>query len=368
MPDKTSLHDITARAGADFTEDAGWLVPAHFEGRDAEYRRAREEAALFDVSHRGKVEVAGSDAASFLQNLSTNDVAGLPVGASCEAFFTTAQARVVAYALVHRLPLRDGNSVFWLDTDPASADRLIKHLDQYLISEQVELTDSTRAYAWMHLAGPQARAVLEEALGEKLPDLEPLRHIPGKVGGKISSAIRRRDALGVWGYDIACPDAGAGAVWETLTRSGAAPAGWEAYELLRIEAGTPVYGKDIDETNLALEVGRTRQAICYTKGCFLGQEPLVRIRDLGHINRSLTGLKIAGTEAVPHGAKLFRDGKEVGHVTSSVVSPRFGTAVALAYVRRGSDQPGTRVQVEPGGARRPAEVVGLPMAGFGGGN
>jgi folate-binding protein YgfZ len=139
-----------------------------------------------------------------------------------------------------------------------------------------------------------------------------------------------------------------------------------AWEILRVEAGTPAYGKDMDESTLALEIGRTSQAICYTKGCFLGQEPLVRIRDLGHVNRSLTGLKLTGSDVVPHRSRLFRDGKEVGFVTSSVYSPRLGSAIALAYVRRGHLDSGTPLEVEVDGKRLTAVVVGLPF-GFSGG-
>jgi folate-binding protein YgfZ len=145
--------------------------------------------------------------------------------------------------------------------------------------------------------------------------------------------------------------------------AGVRPAGLETYHTLRVEAGTPLYGVDIDESNLAPEVGRTRQAISYTKGCYLGQEPIVRIRDLGHVNRSLLAVKIAAQEPVPRGTRLFREGKEVGQVTSSVVSPRLGATLALAYLRRGSDNAGTALEVEAGGGRRAAEVVALPLPG-----
>jgi folate-binding protein YgfZ len=246
------------------------------------------------------------------------------------------------------------------------AEKLLKHLDHYLISEQVEFADRTREFAQLHLAGPQAQPILERALHDEVPDLGPLQHMMRTFGTNATCNIRRHDPLGVPGYDIVCLGSRAGAVWEALTRAGAALAGLKAYELLRIEAGTPVYGKDMDESHLALEVGRTQQAVCYSKGCFLGQEPLVRIRDLGHINRTLTGLRIPGSEAVPPGSKLFRAGKEVGQVTSSVVSPRHGSAIALAYVRRGNLDPGTALEIEVAGTRRTAEVAALPFAGPGG--
>jgi folate-binding protein YgfZ len=164
------------------------------------------------------------------------------------------------------------------------------------------------------------------------------------------------------GYDIVCPHGQAEEVWRLLIQAGATPAGMASYELLRVEAGTPVYGVDIDEDRFVVEVGRDG-AICYTKGCYLGQEPIVMARDRGHLNRFLRGLKICSGEVVARGAKIARDGNEVGHVTSSVVSPRLGTAIALAYMRRGSQEPGTTVQVESATGRRAADVTSLPFTG-----
>jgi folate-binding protein YgfZ len=177
--------------------------------------------------------------------------------------------------------------------------------------------------------------------------------------------FRRRDRLGVPGIDVVCLPDEAASLWQSWVAAGARPAGLEAYEVLRVEAGTPVYGKDIDESNLAPEVGRTARAISYTKGCYLGQEPIVRVRDLGHVNRVLTGLKVSGALPLPPGSKLGRDGKEVGHVTSSVLSPGLGSVIALAYVRRGHSEPGTALEVEAAGAHRQAGVTSLPFSGIG---
>jgi folate-binding protein YgfZ len=162
------------------------------------------------------------------------------------------------------------------------------------------------------------------------------------------------------GFDIVCPQTEGENVWRLLVLAGAVPAGRQTFEILRVEAGTPVQGLDIDENTFAPEAGRTAQAICYTKGCYLGQEPIVMARDRGQVNRTLLGLALSGG-TVPPGSLLYRDGKEVGRVTSSVVSPRLGTALALAYVRRGNQEPGTVVEVEVTGERRPAEVRALPF-------
>lgn len=354
------LHAVAEQAGAVFNEVAGWLMPAHYGDPVAEYRQAREQAALFDVSHRGKVELIGRDARTFLHNLCTNDIKDLAAGAGCEAFLLTAQARVVAFPLVYHLPLGT-NDGLWLDLDPGQAEKVIKHLDHYLISEQVELADRTREYAQLRLAGPEAQGVLERAFGELSAPTQELGLVvrPDGAGGFVQ--VRRHGPLGVAGFDLVCRADPADGLWRDLVSAGARPAGLDAHEVLRIEGGTPVYGPDIDETNLAPEAGRTQQAISYTKGCYLGQEPVVRIRDLGHVNRSLLGLICDASEPLPRGARLLRDGNEAGHVTSSVFSPRSGAVIGLAYVRRGSQEPGTTLTVETKENTHVVKVVPLPF-------
>jgi folate-binding protein YgfZ len=241
------------------------------------------------------------------------------------------------------------------------SEKVIKHLDHFLISEQVEIADRTRDFAQLHLAGPRACAVLNQGLGADLSDLREHQHVERTVADTIACQLRRHDPLGLTGFDIVCPAAAAAAVWQRLVAAGARPAGKAAFDCLRIEAGTADEGVDFDENNLVMELGRTERAICYTKGCFLGQEPIVRSRDLGHVNWSFKGLRLSGQGPVSPGAKILREGKDVGRVTSSALSPRLGNTVALAFVRRGSDAPGTTVEVATGEERRTAEVTSLPF-------
>jgi folate-binding protein YgfZ len=238
-----------------------------------------------DGPNRGKIEVAGTEAAVFLHNLATNDIKSLAVNQECETFFCTATAKVIAHGWVRRMPPDGKRDLFYLDLDPGCADKLYQHLDRHLISEDVTLRNLTEA-------GP------------------------------------------------ATDDA-------------------EARDIRRVEAGMPLYGKDMDETTFVAEVGRTREAISYSKGCYLGQEPIVMARDRGIVQRTLLGLKL--DDEVPSGSLLYRDGKEVGRTTSCVRSPRFGP-IALAYVKRGSQAPGTAVEVEVNGQRRPATVAALPFS------
>lgn len=360
MAEQTPLHDVAVRAGAVFDEDAGWLVPDHYGDPAGEYQQVRTHCGLFDLSHRGKVELTGPEAAMFLHNLCTNDINDLPLGAGCEAFLTTNKAKVVAHVLVYHVRLHDGRDALWLDVPPGQAEKILQHLDHFLISEQVEFADRTREFAQLHLAGPQAKQVLEKALLDDIPDLDELQHMIRTFGANDTAHVRRNSPLGVPGYDIVCLKGRAENIWQMLTRSGARPAGRQASNVLRVEAGTPLPGIDFDENTFAPEINRTPQAICYTKGCYIGQEPIVMARDRGQINRKLMGLKLS-TGPVPAGSPLFRDGKEAGRVLSSVQSPLVGTGIALASVRRTSWEPGTAVEIEVEGQRRPAVVTELPF-------
>ncbi|MHB1423430.1 MAG: CAF17-like 4Fe-4S cluster assembly/insertion protein YgfZ [Gemmataceae bacterium] len=360
MAERTSLHEQTTAAGAVFVEEAGFLTPAHFGNAAAEYDAARASAVLVDRSPRGKIEVRGADAARFLHNLTTNDVLNLPAGGGCEAFLTTAKAKVIAYLLIFRRAAPVDPAGFSLDVAAGAAERVIAYLDHYLISEQVEFSNHTAAFAQMHLAGPCAEDLLARVLGEAIVPVEPLHHRAVRFGGDADSWLRRHDALGLQGYDLVCPAAQAASIWQRLIQAGARPAGREACEILRIEAGLPREGADIDETTFVPEVGRSAETISYTKGCYLGQESIVMARDRGQVNRTLVGVKLPGGPVSP-GSLLFEGDKEIGRVTSSVISPRLGSGLGLAYVRRGHQAAGAKMEVQAAGSRSPAEVVELPM-------
>ena len=294
---------------------------------------AEPDLQFFDLSHYGKIELAGGDARSFLHNLCTQDVKTLAVGASCEAFLTTTKARVVAHVWITHTKA----DVLRLDMVAGQADKVLKHLNHFLISEQVEIADRTAEFGMLRVVGPNAASA---------------------SGGGKPADPRPHRLLAVEGVDLFCPSADVAALQQQLISAGVGRAGAETYERLRIEAGLPEYGIDIDENRLAMEVGRTAQAISYTKGCYLGQETIVMARDRGQVNRMLTGVRFASVrEPVASGTKLFRGSDEVGQVTSSLFSLRFGQVIALAYLRRGSWDPGTEVVADG----RPAVVCALPF-------
>jgi folate-binding protein YgfZ len=322
---------------------------------DAAYRHA----ACFDLSACAKIELAGPEARLFLHNLCTNDVKNLPPGAGCEIFLTTNKARIIGHAVVGHYALKDG-PVLLLDAAPGEGERLLAHLNHYHISEQVELADRTAEWSLFRVVGPGAREALS-GLSTELNALAPWHHLPCSFAATGDAFVRRQAFLTLPGYDILCLPADAPNLRNRLRNAGVADGDPESLEVLRIESGLPKMGVDMDDQRFVVETDRIAQSICYTKGCFLGQEPIVMARDRGQVNRHLRGLLVRNAPPPAAGTKIFRDGSEVGIITSAVHSPRLGHAIALGYLKRGNESPGVVVSLGEQ-ARVTAEVSTLPFA------
>lgn len=325
-----------------------------------DYHDTRTNAVLFDRSTQGKVEVCGKDAPSFLHNLSTNDIKTLPLGAGCEAYFCTVTAKVLAHAIVYHV-LVNGKHAFWLDVTAGYNQKLVEHLDKHHISEAVELIDHTANFAQFHLAGPNATAVLSKAIGDQVPALGEFQHMERTLTNGVTVHIRRHDPLAVPGFDIVCPLQTGSRVNALLLHAGATVGTAETYEILRVEAATPVYGIDIGEDRFVMEVANPLRGVSYDKGCYLGQEPIVMARDrAGFVNRSFFAMKVHGETPLPAGTKLQNNGADVGLVTSSVRSPRLNAPIAIGYLRRGHQEIGLKLTAIIGEVTCPVEVIGYP--------
>jgi folate-binding protein YgfZ len=325
----------------------------------AGYAAAVQTAALFDQQGASKIELAGPDARLFMHNLCTQDVKNLAEGAGCETFLTTAKARVVAHGVASHVRWQ-GQLALWFDTVAGEAQRVLQHLNHFLISEQVELADRTGETALVQVVGPKAAASLSAVLETTVSALQPWHHqtLPWADQELI---LRANSALHLPAFDCFCPQPIKPAFVERLIRQGVVPAGEEAYDILRVEAGWPVYGIDMDENRFVVEAGRNAQAISYSKGCFLGQEPIVMARDRGQVNRQLLGVLCGAGPKLAAGTRLLQGDAEVGQVTSSVVSPRLSQTIALAYIKRGSQNPGTALTIDAPTGRREATVSALPF-------
>lgn len=357
MPKAGPLIQAHRAAGVAIAEAAGWLTVDHFGDPRAEYEAVRTAVGLLDLSHHGKVRITGADAQDFLNRMLTNDVKGLAAGRGCTAFLLNPKGHVVAYLVLHALA--EG---FLAEADPAMATSMRAMLERYVIADDVTLEDVGDAWGLLSLQGPQAPAVLGDLLGAGAPALEPLHHKEGEVGGVPVRTVSHSRA-GEPGFDLWVPADRAAAVWEAVSGAGRPrglrPVGLQALEVLRLEAGQ-AWASDVGGDMLALETG-LEGAINFTKGCYIGQEFVVRVAHRGHVNRRLSGLVLSGEGVPARGAKVLSGGKEMGWVTSAAFSPALGRPIALGYVRRERNDPGSKVSVQVDGDAVEAEVVALPF-------
>jgi len=217
----------------------------------------------------------------------------------------------------------------------------------------------TPAWGILTVAGPAARKTVEQAVGAAVPDLSRWQHVVMSWEG-MEIRVVRTDETGEEGYDLWASTDGLDRLWERLGESGARPVGRAAWEVLRVEAGVVRYGVDVDATTILLEAP-VPESYSLSKGCYLGQEVIARITYRGHVNRKIVGFRFAGPRVPPAGAPVLVEGKEVGRITSAVLSPAVGIALALGFLRREHHEPGTRVEVQDGGESLSAEVATLPF-------
>lgn len=324
---------------------------AHFGDAVAEYRAAQESAALFDVSDRVQIEMNGKDAQSFLHKFCTNDIERLNPGGGSEAFITNVKGRILAhvYAFVT-------DDAVWIDSPSTDEASLLSHFDRYLFSEDVTLRGRTETFGDLYVSGAQCVAPLT-ALGIAVEQLTEMQHALGTVEG-LPVVVRRVDFWGQPGFILSADRQQLVVLWQRLVTAGMQPAGAQAFHALRIEAGLPLYGIDLSSDNLAQEAGRTEQAISFTKGCYLGQEPIARIDALGHINRQVSRLRLeTGSNLAAAPIIVAADGTDVGTLTSSMVVPGTTRSVALAMLRTKHAQPDTVLTVQSGEDAIAATVI-----------
>lgn len=348
------LHDQHAAAGARFAEPCGLELPLDYGDAAGEYAAVRTAAGLMDASDVGVVEATGRDRAAFLQGMLSNDVKALMPGHGCRAAFLDVHGKIRTLLLVWVLEDR-----ILLVTPHGMAAKTVQDLDQFLFSEKVALRDATGESTLLLLAGPDAPALAGRVTGTAVPEA-PWAHATATAQGSDVRLVRGTGETGepeVW--IVAAADAGA-ALWPALQRAGARPVGLTARESLRIETGIPRVGHDVDQSVLLPEID-LHDLVSYTKGCYLGQEVIVRIRDRGHVNRHLRGLQIEGRAVPSPGAAIVAAGQEVGRVTSATWSFGCGRPLALGLIRRRYAEAGSPVTVHTPTGELAAKVSALPF-------
>jgi len=301
------------------------------------------------LTGRTILSITGSDRFSFLNAFCTNNVKALQPDSGCEAFITSPQGKTLGHVLIFCEP-----DQLVLDTSPGQAAELIAHFDKYVISEDVQFADRTSDLNDLLVAGPAAAEMLASLARSRVPT-DLLSHAAAIIGG-MPASVRRVEYAGPASFFVQSPIAGLSEIEQALTAA-AVRCEAAAVESARLEAGFPLFGRDITSDNLPQEIGRDARAISFTKGCYLGQETVARIDALGHVNRQLVGLRFVGEALPAAGAALLSGDKEVGHVTTAAWSPALDAPLALGLVRRAHAKPGTQVAI----GNDLAEVIILPI-------
>lgn len=362
MAKQSNLIDFHKQHGAVFTEKESWLIAKQFGNPEAEYRAVREAVGLIDLAHRTLLQFTGPDRLPFLQGMLSNDLRSLKMFEGQQATLLTQQGKVIADVRV----LCAMNS-FYLDFWEPLKDKILAHLNRYLVADEVEINDPSENWQMLSVQGPRAPALLGELFGHSPLPSHPAQHAMIQFDDSPICVVHA-NRFGEPGFDLIVATTALGHVAKQLTETGkkfsAAWVGEEAQEILRIEAGVPLYGVDFSEESLLLEVGLDN-AVSFTKGCYLGQEVVERIRSRGHVNRKLSGLLLDGDEIARPGDQVSAGDKQIGVITSSVHSPSLKRPIALGYIHRDFWTPGTVVSVAHRDGSLAATVTELPFIGAG---
>lgn len=354
MPIASPFAVAQAESNATCVERFGVLLPERFGDPEAEYRAIRERAGLLDMSFRGLLALTGGERLRWLNGQITAEAKALRPGEGLLAAALTVKGRILADLVVYGR----ADSV-WIDLPRHRADAVRESFERHIIADDVAVAELSDQVGHLMIAGPAAPSCLAGTLGEAATALRPRQHRDVSLAGAAVTLIAS-DRLKVPGFDLFCPAEAAGAVWRALAAAGAAPVGMAALDSLRLEAGWPWCGVDFGEDNLLLEA-LSPAHVSFTKGCYLGQEVVIRIEHQGHLNKKLCGLALDGTAVPPPGASIRSGERPVGAVTSAGWSPALLHPVALGYVRRELWEPGTALAVVWSDGLATATVAALPF-------
>jgi folate-binding protein YgfZ len=340
------------------------------------YEAIEKTSGVIDRSGEGRVRVTGADRVAWLQGLLTNDIAALAPGSGCYAAYLTPQGRMISDVRV----LNRGEFLL-LDLPAAQKDAVLQRLDLFIITEDVTLEDVTASLARIGLHGRGLWQTLSACV--ELPAGAPISYSsPLAEHASIAATFRGTDVIvaGSWdtglpGVDLYIAADAAAALRDALLAAGAELVDDEAWEARRVEAGRPRFGVDMNEDTIPLEAGIEDRAISFTKGCYVGQEIIIRVmhRGGGRVARKLVGLAPAGDAAAATsdaftpgqgpgpGAPIFSGDRQIGQLTSVAQSPALGHWIALGYVHRDFVSPGAPVRIGPDGSRVEARVSELPF-------
>ncbi|HZR56818.1 MAG TPA: glycine cleavage T C-terminal barrel domain-containing protein [Terriglobales bacterium] len=342
----SAFHDVAS------VPASGVYGSVAFPGNVAgEFHILLKACGVYDLSLRAKAALTGSDRVRWLNGMITNNVRDLALNQGVYGFLLNPQGRILGDLYAYNR----GESLI-IDTDQGQLPTVLALFDRYIIMDDVEVANLDGKLTAIGVAGPGSRDILRSA-GLELTDLAPLQ-VADMLWNDIKLTIVRNDNPAIESYELWLAPEHISSLQEALIRAGAKSVGSEALDLMRIAAGMPRYGKDIRERDLPQETEQKR-ALHFTKGCYVGQEIVERIRSRGNVHRKFTGFEVDGQLPLP-GTKIEANGKDIGEITSSATLPvaTGGRSVALGYIRREAEKPGN--ELSAGDAR--LTVANLPFA------
>jgi len=330
-------------------EYRGATTAARFGDPQAEFATLRNSCGVYDLGCRAKISLTGGDRTRWLNGMVTNNIRDLDAGRGVYAFLLNPQGKILSDLYAYNR----GESID-IDTDYSQVEKILATFDHFIIMDDVEVANRSEQLTALGIAGPKAAMVLAAA-GFTIPEMQPLQAQAATWHGMECTLVRGEDEQHI-SYEIWIAPQSVRPLWDALRAAGATAVGSDALELQRIVSGIPTYGVDIRERDLPQETEQAR-ALNFSKGCYVGQEIVERIRSRGAVHRKFTGFVTEGAAQVAAGAKIVAGEKEVGEITSSGYLQAADKTVALGYIRREVGVPGREVMI--GTAR--ATVVALPV-------
>jgi len=335
-------------------EYRGATTAARFGDPQGEFAALREGCGLYDLGFRAKISLTGGDRGRWLNGMVTNNIRDLAVGRGVYAFLLNPQGHILGDLSAYNR----GESIT-VDTDCGQLEKILATFDHYIIMDDVEVTNVSEQLTALGIAGPTAYSTLTQA-GFAIPEMDPLQVQPAAWCGEECAVVRgedeRNSAYEIWVAASSGAASSVRALWDALRAAGAVPVGSQALELQRIVSGIPTYGVDIRERDLPQETEQAR-ALNFSKGCYVGQEIVERIRSRGAVHRKFTGFIADGAPEIAAGTKVVAGEKEVGEITSAAFFRGADKTVALGYIRREVGVAGREVML---GTMR-ATVASLPI-------
>ena len=357
---QSRLHAQHTQLGATFEEAAGWKMPAHYGDWRAEYQAVRTGVGLADLSHRGKVRVTGEDRVKWLQSIISNDILPLQPGQGLYSSFLTHKGKMITYFRCYV----QTDAVVVEDVGEIG-DHTFAALRKFLLyGTKAKMENCGETWGLLLVSGPHAAQTVKSAFGVECGDLKPVNFVTAQIGGQ-PALVMRTEETGEVDLEILLPADAVVSAWNALMAAGATfgikPVGAQAREALRMEAGLPKAGPDLNEEIVPPEANLEGKAFSLSKGCYPGQEVVARMDTYGNVRRHLVGLVLKDATVPPKGAKLFSGDREVGWVSSATFSPQQHAVLAFGFPLRDFSAPDTALTVEIDGRKHDAVVKALPL-------